>query len=52
MPGHIGCGAPEFDLPNSKLEDHLEEGFTIEEISCMPSVSRNNYLSQNGKMWT
>ena len=35
----VGCGAPEFDIPKSVLEDHLEEGFTIEEISCMLSVS-------------
>ena len=35
----VGCGAPEFDIPKSVLEDHLEEGFTIKEISCMLSVS-------------
>ena len=50
--GHIGSGAPEFDIPKSILEDHLEEGFTIEEISCMRSVSRKNNLSQDGKMRT
>ena len=42
-PGHIGCSAPEFDIPKSMLEDYLEEGFTIEEISCTPSVSQKNY---------
>ena len=52
MPGHIGCGAPEFDIPKSILEDHLEEGFTIEEIYCMLSVSRKNNLSQDGKLQT
>jgi len=35
----VGCGAPEFDIPKSILVDHLEEDFTIEEISCMLSVS-------------
>ena len=36
---HVGCGAPEFDIPKSALEGHLEEGFTIEQISAMLSVS-------------
>ena len=35
----VGCGAPEFDIPKSVLEGHLEEGFTIEQISAMLSVS-------------
>ena len=40
----VGCGAPEFSIPKSLLEDHLEEGFTIEEIFCMLSVcERTNY---------
>ena len=34
-----GCGAPEFDIPKSVLEGHLEEGFTIKDISSMLSVS-------------
>ena len=34
-----GCGAPEFDIPKSVLEGHLEEGFTIKEISSVLSVS-------------
>ena len=50
--GHIECGAREFDIPKSILDYHLEEGFTIEEIYCMFSVSRKNNLSQNGKMLT
>ena len=35
----VGCGAPEFDIPKSVLEGHLEEGFTIQQISSMLSVS-------------
>ena len=35
----LECGAPEFDIPKSVLEGHLEEGFTIEQISSMLSVS-------------
>ena len=35
----IICGAPEFDIPKSVLEGQLEEGFTIEQISSMLSVS-------------
>ena len=35
----VGCGAPEFDVPKSVLEGHLEEGFTIQQISSMLSVS-------------
>lgn len=30
----VGCDAPEFDIPKSVLVDHLEQGFTIVEISC------------------
>ena len=36
---HVVCGAPQFDIPKSVLEGHLEEGFTIEQISSMLSVS-------------
>jgi len=30
----VGCDAPEFDIPKSVLVDHLEQVFTIVEISC------------------
>ena len=36
---NLGCSAPQFDIPKSVLEGHLEEGFTIEQISSMLSVS-------------
>ena len=39
------CGAPEFSIPQSVLEAHLEEGFTIKQISRLLSVSeRTIYL--------
>lgn len=35
----LGSGAPEFNIPKSVLENHLEEGFKIKEIASMLSVS-------------
>lgn len=34
----LGSGAPEFNIPKSILENHLEEGFKIKEIASMFSV--------------
>ena len=31
------CGAQEFNIPKSVLQAHLEEGFTIKQISCILS---------------
>lgn len=40
----LGSGAPEFNIPKSILENHLEEGFKIKEIASMLSVSEStNY---------
>ena len=36
-----GGGAPEFHIPKSILENHLEEGFQIKEIASMLSVSES-----------
>ena len=37
----LGSGAPEFNIPKSVLENHLEEGFKIKEIASMLSVSES-----------
>ena len=37
----LGSGAPEFNIPKSILENHLEEGFKIKEIASMLSVSES-----------
>jgi len=41
----IGFDAPEFDIPKSVLVDHLEQGFTIVEISCFQSV-KEQFISE------
>ena len=37
----LGSGAPDFNIPKSILENHLEEGFKIKEIASMLSVSES-----------
>ena len=37
----LGSEAPEFNIPKSILENHLEEGFKIKEIASMLSVSES-----------
>ncbi|KAJ7363480.1 hypothetical protein OS493_009635 [Desmophyllum pertusum] len=37
----LRSGAPEFNIPKSVLENHLEEGFMIKEIASMLSVSES-----------
>jgi len=42
----LGSGAPEFDIPKSILENHVEEGFMIKEIASMFSVSESTIYSR------
>ncbi|KAJ7386861.1 hypothetical protein OS493_006894 [Desmophyllum pertusum] len=37
----LRSGAPEFNIPKSVLENHLEEGFMIKEIASMLTVSES-----------
>ena len=41
----VGCDALDFDIPKSVLVDHLEQGFTIAEISCFQSV-KEQFISE------
>ena len=43
----VGCGAPEFNIPKSVLEDQLEEGFTIQE-ACTDCAQLDHHLSECG----
>ena len=35
------CGAPKFQIPKSVLENQLDEGFSINEISTLLSISES-----------
>ena len=40
----LGSGAPEIDIPKSVLENHLEEGFMIKEISSIWLARRVQFI--------